>query len=98
MNMFNLPVSMSAELTHIANKYYKCDIQKSLNELISMGLRAKQRAEDLKDKERMLAIIKAVAHIGVDFGYGKYELEQEYIDMARAICEQEDLEVIYDEK
>ncbi len=44
-----------------------------------------------KDKERMLSIIKAVAHIGVDFGYGKYELEQEYIDMARAICEQEDI-------
>jgi hypothetical protein len=47
--------------------------------------------EDLKDKERVMAIIKAVAHIGVDFGYGKYELEQEYIDMARAIYEQEDL-------
>ena len=46
MNTFNLPVSVSAELTHIANKYYKCDIQKSLNELIFMGLRAKQRAED----------------------------------------------------
>lgn len=47
--------------------------------------------EDLKDKEIMLSIIKAVAHIGVDFGYGKYEIEQEYIDMARAICEQEDI-------
>lgn len=47
--------------------------------------------QDGKDKERMLAIIKAVAHIGVDFGYGPYEIEPEYIDMARAICEQEDL-------
>ena len=47
--------------------------------------------QEQKDKERMLSIIKAVAHIGVDFGYGNYELEQEYIDMARAICEQEDI-------
>ena len=50
--------------------------------------------DDLKDKERMLAIIKAVAHIGVDFGYGKYELEPEYIDIARAICEQEGLDAL----
>lgn len=48
--------------------------------------------QDLKDKAIMLLIIKAVANIGVDLGYGKYELEQEYIDMARAICEQEDLD------
>ena len=51
-----------------------------------------------EDKERMLAIIKAVAHIGVDFGYGKYELEQEYVDMSRAICEQEDLDTQPPEK
>ena len=40
------------------------------------------------DKEIMLSIIKAVAHIGVDFGYGEYELEQEHIAMARAILEE----------
>jgi hypothetical protein len=48
--------------------------------------------QEFKDKQKMLSIIKAVAHIGVDFGYGKYEIEQEYIDMARAICEQEDVD------
>jgi hypothetical protein len=48
--------------------------------------------QECKDKEKMLLIIKSVAHIGVDFGYGKYEIEQEYIDMARAICEQEDID------
>ena len=37
---------------------------------------------------RMLSIIKAVAHIGVDFGYGEYELEQEHIAMARAILKE----------
>lgn len=30
-------------------------------------------------------LIKAIAHIGVDFGYGKYELEQKFIDDARNI-------------
>ena len=35
------------------------------------------------------AIVKAVAHIGVDFGYGKYELEAGIIDDARTLMEQE---------
>ena len=30
-------------------------------------------------------LIKAIAHIGVDFGYGEYELEQKFIDDARNI-------------
>lgn len=34
-----------------------------------------------------LELIKAVAHIGIDFGYGKYELEPQHIDMARKIYE-----------
>lgn len=46
---------------------------------------------EVSDKERMLSVMKAVGHIGVDFGYGEYELEQKYIDIARAICEQEDI-------
>ena len=33
------------------------------------------------------AIIKAVAHIGIDFGYGVYELEQRVIDSARSMLE-----------
>jgi len=33
-------------------------------------------------------LLKAVAHIGVDFGYGEYELEQEFIDEARNIYTQ----------
>jgi hypothetical protein len=35
------------------------------------------------------AIVKAVAHIGVDFGYGKYDLEAGIIDDARTLMEQE---------
>ena len=30
-----------------------------------------------------LEFLKAVAHIGVDFGYGEYRLEQKWIDLAR---------------
>ena len=33
-------------------------------------------------------IVKAVAHIGVDFGYGRYELEVGKIDDARTLMEQ----------
>ena len=28
---------------------------------------------------------KAVAHIGVDFGFGEYELEEKYITQAREL-------------
>ena len=46
---------------------------------------------DESDIKRMVSIIKAVAHVGVDFGYGKYKLEQEIIDTARAVIEQNDI-------
>jgi hypothetical protein len=29
------------------------------------------------------AIVKAVAHIGIDFGYGVYEIETKHIESAR---------------
>lgn len=32
-------------------------------------------------------LIEAVAHIGVDFGFGEYELEEKHIKKARSICE-----------
>lgn len=35
-----------------------------------------------------LGLIKAVAHIGMDFGYGKYELEPKHIKKAREIYEE----------
>lgn len=71
--------------------FYIPDSEQELNEHNEQMAQLEQ-AETESDKERMFSIIKAVAHIGVDFGYGKYELEQEFIDMARAICEQEDLD------
>jgi len=37
--------------------------------------------------EALLEIVKAVAHIGIDFGYGKYELEDKHIQKARQIYE-----------
>ena len=47
----------------------------------------------IEDKNERIAeleaIVKAVAHIGVDFGYGKYELEPGIIDDARTLMEQE---------
>lgn len=32
-------------------------------------------------------IVKAVAHIGVDFGYGEFQLEKDHIDKARSLYE-----------
>lgn len=32
-------------------------------------------------------LLEAVAHIGIDFGYGKYELDQEHIDNARELLQ-----------
>ena len=44
--------------------------------------------------ERQLAeareLIKAVAHIGIDWGYGKFELNQDHIDKARKLYEAHD--------
>jgi hypothetical protein len=37
--------------------------------------------------EALEEVVKAVAHIGVDFGYGKYELQPEDIDKARALLD-----------
>ena len=52
--------------------------------------------KDLKIQalERQLAeareLIKAVAHIGIDWGYGKFELNQDHIDKARKLYEAHD--------
>jgi hypothetical protein len=32
-------------------------------------------------------IVKAVAHIGIDWGYGEFQLEKDHIDKARALYE-----------
>jgi hypothetical protein len=32
-----------------------------------------------------MEIVKAVAHIGIDWGYGKFELNQDHIDKARKL-------------
>ena len=42
---------------------------------------------DSEDQKGMERIVEAVAHIGIDFGYGTYELEQCHIDRAREIKE-----------
>lgn len=48
-------------------------------------------ADKIKSLERQLAeareLIKAVAHIGIDWGYGKFELSQDHIDKARELYE-----------
>tara|TARA_R100000544_G_scaffold35260_1_gene22517 strand:+ start:64 stop:243 length:180 start_codon:yes stop_codon:yes gene_type:complete len=49
-----------------------------------------ERERDNADKGEFLVsldFIKAVAHIGIDFGFGEYKLDQRFIDEAREIYE-----------
>jgi|11_taG_2_1085331.scaffolds.fasta_scaffold52049_4 hypothetical protein len=60
------------------------------DEMVS-GKLVNQQDDLIKDLERQLEeymeIIKAVAHIGIDWGYGKFELKQDHIDKARKLYE-----------
>ena len=44
----------------------------------------------MMDRDKLISVpyelVEAVAYIGLDFGYGEYQLEQKWIDMARTIC------------
>lgn len=33
----------------------------------------------------MFEIVNAVAHIGIDFGHGEFDISQEHIDKARSL-------------
>jgi hypothetical protein len=46
-----------------------------------------RNAELEKERELMLEVIKAVAHVGVDFGFGVYQLEDYRIKQSREILE-----------
>jgi len=49
----------------------------------------KEPCWDCQDEiDKLRVIVKAVAHIGIDFGYGTYELEEKYITQARELVEQ----------
>ena len=43
--------------------------------------------EQQKRIEELEEIVNAVAHIGVDFGYGKFEIGQDEIDKAMILVE-----------
>ena len=56
-------------------------------------MRAWCKLRDQKSRIKELEeIVKAVAHIGIDFGYGKFELDQTHIDKARKLYEAADSE------
>ena len=51
-------------------------------------LETEKVVNDLQNKLAVaMNLIKAVAHVGVDFGYGKYELTEEMIAEARVLTE-----------
>jgi hypothetical protein len=44
-------------------------------------------AETREKLDQAMEIVKSVAHIGIDFGYGEYQLSSEDIDKARKLYE-----------
>lgn len=60
---------------------FRDQVTKLHDEMISLLQEAEDRIEALEE------VVKAVSHIGVDFGYGKYELQPEDIDRARALLD-----------
>jgi hypothetical protein len=44
-------------------------------------------AETREKLDRAMEIVKAVAHIGIDWGYGEYQLSAQDIDKARKLYE-----------
>lgn len=61
----------------------KCSQWSGFN--ISGSIATNESPDSSLDKGNLLEIAKAVAHIGVDFGYGKYEIEDQYIRLARSL-------------
>lgn len=45
----------------------------------------RQNAELLQRVANLTAIVEAVAHIGVDFGHGPYQLTEEHAKLAREL-------------
>lgn len=47
----------------------------------------RQNAELVQKVENLTAIVESVAHIGVDFGHGPYQLTEEHAKLARELLE-----------
>ena len=50
----------------------------------------KMEVHHKKQSAELEEIVKAVAHIGVDFGYGEFELDDSHIKKARELLEKSD--------
>lgn len=58
------------------------------DQVLAYAKGATEEISELKDRVKELEdIVNAVAHVGIDFGYGKYELETSKIDTARKLME-----------
>ena len=63
-------------------------VQQALLQVWNECAQEKERIKS--DNEALKEIVKAVAHIRLDWGYGKFELNQEHIDKARELMEEQD--------
>lgn len=53
-------------------------------EIKALRMTAKARSLE-RERDKAMEIVRAVAHIGVDFGHGEYELSDDYIKTAREL-------------
>ena len=81
---FTLPGEQQIKLDDTREmQLYGCIIRPKAD-TIPAALRASSGVE----VKRMEPIVQAVAHIGVDFGFGPYELEEHFIEDARSALSQ----------
>ena len=63
-----------------------CDKQQVAAEVEKLK---QERDEAMAYAERFKSVVEAVANIGVDFGYGAYEIQADIIDFARVILSEQ---------
>ena len=60
--------------------------------LLDDAMKLEQERNELAAQvERFKSVVEAVAHIGVDFGYGAYEIQTDTIDLARGLLSENPL-------
>ena len=83
--MDNIKNGYALDMSNLVNQLRVKAGVMEMGERIAWGSDTALMREAADRIEVLEEVVKAVAHIGVDFGYGKYELQQEDIDKARAL-------------
>ena len=78
---------MSNKIVYGSMDDLRCELEHAQQDCVFLY----KKNQDLERQlEEARELIKAVAHIGIDWGYGKFELTQDHIDKARKLYEAHD--------